>query len=377
MSFTTVVVVGVGLIGGSFAAALKRLDPAPRVLGVDTQPEALAWAVAHGILDGGALPDSPDAAEWLGPNGGDLVVLATPAAQVVEWIERLGASGFDGVVTDVASTKAAIIRAAEEHLAGRARFIGGHPMAGSERSGVEAADAALFHGAYYVLTPTPGTDLATYRELHALVSALGCRVVSVSPEAHDEAVAVVSHVPHVAASALVEVAVARAGVDGELLRLAAGGFKDTTRVAAGSPELWTGICMDNAAAIATGVDDLRDALGEFVEMVRQGDANGVHAWLERAADVRRSLPAQWVPATSLLTEVSVPMVDRPGVIAEITTAASRAGCNIEAIEIDHLSESSARLVLVLTDEGDMGRFLDEVRSAGHAPQIRPLDDVGK
>ncbi|HET6498475.1 MAG TPA: prephenate dehydrogenase/arogenate dehydrogenase family protein [Coriobacteriia bacterium] len=377
MSFSTVVVVGVGLIGGSFAAALKRLEPAPRVYGIDTEPAALDWAVAHGILDAGAVPGTSGASEWLGPHGGELVVLATPAARVVEWIEHLGRSGFGGVVTDVASTKTGIIRAAERHLSGSARFVGGHPMAGSERSGVEAADAALFQGAYYVLTPTPETDLAAYREVHALVSALGCRVVSVAPEEHDEAVAVVSHVPHVAASALVSVAVARAGNDGELLRLAAGGFKDTTRVAAGSPELWTGICMDNAAAVSDGVDELRRTLGDFVTMLRHGDANAVQSWLARAADVRRSLPAQWVPATTALTEVSVPMVDRPGVIAQITTAASRAGCNIEAIEIEHLSESSARLVMVLTDEGDIARFIDEVRAAGHAPQVRPLDAVGE
>ena len=369
-------VVGVGLIGGSFAAALKRLEPAPRVFGIDTDAGALEWAIAHGILDSGALPDASDSSEWLGPQGVGLVVLATPAAQVVEWIERLGGSGYSGVVTDVASTKTAVIEAAERHLTGGARFVGGHPMAGSELSGVEAADGALFQGVYYVLTPTPDTDLGAYRKVHALVSGLGSRVISVSPREHDEAVAVVSHVPHVAASALVGVAVARAGKDGELLRLAAGGFKDTTRVAAGSPELWTGICMDNATAVAGGVDELRRALGEFAAMLRHGDSNGVHAWLARAADVRRSLPAQWVPATSALTEVSVPMVDRPGVIAEITTAASRAGCNIEAIEIEHLSESSARLVIVLTDEGDVVRFIDEVRAAGHAPQIRPLDDLG-
>jgi len=377
MRFGSVAVVGVGLIGGSFAAAVKRLEPALQVVGIDTDPRGLEWALSHSLIDAASLPDGLGAQEWLGPEGVDLVVLATPAARVVEWLERLGVLGFGGVVTDVASTKSAVIAAAEQHLGDRASFVGGHPMAGSERSGVEAADADLFRGSYYVLTPTPSTDVDAYRRVHALVSEFGCRVISVDAGSHDEAVAIVSHVPHVAASALVELAAGHAGQDGELLRLAAGGFKDTTRVAAGSPDLWTGICMDNADAVAGGVEELRDVLGEFAGMLRAGDSAGLREWLARAAEVRRSLPAQWVPATSRLTEVVVPVLDRPGVVAEVTTAASRAGCNIEAIEIDHVSEASAHLVIVMTDEGDIERFVGDLRAAGYAPQARPLEARGE
>jgi len=373
MHFGSVAIVGVGLIGGSFAAALKALDASVRVVGVDTDAHALEWARSEGLIDAGCSPGEPSVSEWLGPDGVDLVVLATPARRVVEWIERLGALGYRGVVTDVASTKTAVIEAAERHLGPSAYFVGGHPMAGSERSGVKAADPDLFRGAYYVLTPTRTTDADAYRRVHRLVSAFGSRVVSVDAAAHDEAVAIVSHVPHVAASALVDLAAAHAGEDGELLRLAAGGFKDTTRVAAGSPDLWTGICLDNAGAVASGIEELRAVLGDFVRMLQVRDADGLRQWLARAADVRRSLPAQWVPATSHLTEVVVPVVDRPGAVAEVTTAASRAGCNIEAIEIDHVSESSADLVMVMTDEGDIERFLGDLRSAGYSPQARPLE----
>lgn len=373
MRFRSVAVVGVGLVGGSFAAAVKTLPDRPRVVGIDTDVAGLQWALDNGIVDAGSLPNGLGAQEWLGPDGVDLVVLATPAARVVEWIELLGTMGYRGVVTDVASTKSAVIAAAEQHLGPQAAFVGGHPMAGSERSGVEAADSELFRGAYYVLTPTESTDLDAYRRVHALVSEFGCRVISVDATAHDDAVAIISHVPHVAASALVELAAEHAGREGELLRLAAGGFKDTTRVAAGSPELWTGICLDNADAVAGGVEELQSVLGRFAAMLRAGDADGLRRWLARAADVRRSLPAQWVPATSKLTEVIVPVLDRPGVVAEVTTAASRAGCNIEGIEIDHVSEASAHLVIVLTDEGDMARFISDLHAAGYAPQVRPLE----
>ncbi|MDY0087451.1 MAG: prephenate dehydrogenase/arogenate dehydrogenase family protein [Coriobacteriia bacterium] len=373
MRLSSVAIIGVGLIGGSFAAALKGLEHPPRVWGIDTDADSLAWAVKNGLLDDAASPGSEMAARWLGPEGADLVVLAAPAARIVEWMERLGTLGYRGTVTDVASTKSAVIEAAEKCLGEKAAFVGGHPMAGSERSGVHAADADLFRGAYYVLTPTPTTDVDAYRRVHALVSEFGSRVLSVDATAHDQAVAIVSHVPHVAASALVELAAAHAGDGGDLLRLAAGGFKDTTRVAAGSADLWTGICLDNSEAVASGVDELRDVLTEFVNMLRAQDRAGLRAWLARAAEVRRSLPAQWVPATSQLTEITVPVLDRPGVIAEVTTAASRSGCNIEAIEIDHMSEASANLIVVMTDEGDIARFVADLRDAGYAPLARPLE----
>lgn len=375
MSFKRICVIGVGLIGGSFAAACRALDDAPEVLGIDVVREDLDWAVEHGVLDAGATPDDALAAEWLGPNGADLVVIATPARAAEGWLERIGAAGFTGLVTDVASTKGGVVRAARKHLVPPARFIGGHPMAGSERSGVQAAKTELFKGAYWILTPGADVDADAYRQLHALVSALGARVISVDPRSHDEAVAIVSHVPHVAASALVDVAAAHTGEGRELLRLAAGGFKDTTRIAAGSADLWTGICLDNADALAMGLRELRGVLGEFEAMVRGRDAESIRRWLAAAAEVRKSLPAQWVPATAQLTELKVPMVDRPGVVAEVTAAVSRAGCNIEGIDIDHRSEDTALLVLVLTDEGDFDLLARDLEEAGYEPRLEPLDSA--
>lgn len=160
------------------------------------------------------------------------------------------------------------------------------------------------------------------------------------------------------------------------MRLAAGGFKDTTRIAAGSADLWTGICLDNADALAEGLLELRDRLGGFESLVRTRDAAAIREWLERAAVVRRSLPAQWVPATTQLSEVAVPMLDRPGQVAEITAAATRAGCNIEGIDIDHQSEDTAVLVLVLTDEGDFSALMADLQSRGYDPRLRPLEDSG-
>lgn len=371
--FERIAIIGVGLIGGSIAASCRRLDDPPWVCGIDTDADTVQRAHELGIVDAAYLPDDPAVGALIGPGGCDLVVIATPASMATEWLRRLGTSGFDGVITDVASTKTGVVAAARTNLQDASRFVGGHPMAGSERSGVEAARAGLFDGAYWLLTPAADTDPDAYRRVHAFVSALGARVISVEPRRHDEAVAVVSHVPHVAAAALCDVAQAHAGEHRELLRLAAGGFKDTTRIAAGSPDLWTGICLDNADALAAGLRELRLALGEFEAMVRARDREAIREWLARAAEVRRSLPAQWVPSTARLTELVVPIVDRPGVVAEVTGAVSRAGCNIEGIDIDHETEDRALLVLVLTDEGDIGRLAEELAELGYEARFTPLE----
>ena len=376
-SVERIAVIGVGLIGGSFARALKELADPPVVLGIDTDAEALAWALEDGVVDEVSLPDGDPALEWLAPGGADVVVVATPASFTVRWLSTLGAAGFDGIVTDVSSTKSAVLAAAKSLLARPTKFVGGHPMAGSERSGVTASRADLFAGAYWLLTPGEDTDPHAYRTVHALVSAIGARVISVDAESHDEAVAIVSHVPHVAAAALVDLAAVHAGEGGELLRLAAGGFKDTTRIAAGSPELWTGICLDNADAVAAGLSELREVLREFEVRVRSRDSAAITAWLAGAAEVRRSLPAQWVPSTAALIELVVPMGDRPGVVAEITGAVSRSRCNIEGIDIDHETEDRALLVMVLTDEGDLQRLSDELTALGYEPRFTPLSETGE
>lgn len=374
-SFKSICVIGVGLMGGSFAAACRSLDPTPIVYGVDTDSRAIVDALELGVIEHGAVADSSEAERWMTADEIELVVLATPAHDVESWLERLGALGYSGLVTDVASTKGGVMRTARKHLGSAANFIGGHPMVGSERSGVAAARGTLFDGTYWLLTPGAETDPDAYGRLHALITSVGARVITVEPKAHDEAVAIISHVPHVAAAALCDVAAAHAGRSGELLRLAAGGFKDTTRIAAGSPELWTGILLDNAEAVSAGLRELRLALGEFEAMVRGGDDEAVRRWLGAAASVRRSLPSQWVPATTKLTELVVPMPDRPGMVAEVTGAVSRAGCNIEGIDIDHETESRALLVMVLTDEGDLAALREDLIDRGYEPRFKALAEA--
>lgn len=373
LEIRTVTVVGVGLIGGSLAAACKALDDAPELRGIDVDADSLERAAATGALDAWALANDARAGEWLSGQGSDLVVVATPARAARSWFTRMAEGGFSGIVTDTASTKAGITRVAAETLHDATRYVPGHPMAGSEACGFSAARADLFQGAYWILCPDDETDNEAFLALHALFSAIGARIISIDRAEHDSAVAIVSHVPHMVASALVELAGAHAGKRRELLRLAAGGFKDTTRIAAGSPALWCGIAMDNREALAAGLHELGEILRRFETAVRDEDAEALTRLLAESADLRRSLPAQWVPVSAKLTQLRIPMGNRPGIVAEVCGIAGHAGCNIQSIEIDHINEATAVLELILTDEGDIGQLGGKLIEGGFDFSVRNLE----
>ncbi len=156
------------------------------------------------------------------------------------------------------------------------------------------------------------------------------------------------------------------------MRLAAGGFKDTTRIAAGSPKLWCGIAFDNAQALVEGLAEMTGIIGSFATALEKGDRAAFTELLASAAEARRALPAAWIPSTEKLLEVRVPMVNRAGVVAEVTTIASSVGCNIQSIDIDHISEGNAVLSLVLTDEGDIGQLSAQLINAGFSVSFSPL-----
>ena len=370
-AFPSICVVGLGLIGASLAGAVKRAWPATRVLGVDTDPGTCEEAVARGWADEACGPEDPAFRAFVeGPC--DLVVVATPVGAVDDYFRKLGEWGYGGVITDVVSTKARILKAAAEHLPHPENYVPGHPMAGSERSGIAGARDDLFEGSNWILCPDEATSPEHFQQLHELVCGIDARVVSLRREDHDAAVAVVSHVPHMVASALVQLACRHADDTQAIMRLAAGGFKDTTRIAAGSPKLWCGIAFDNAEALGRGLAEMADIVGSFAEALKAGDRAAFTELLSSAAEARRALPAAWVPSTEKLLEVRIPMVNRTGVVAEVTTIASSVGCNIQSIDIDHISEGNAVLSLVLTDEGDVGQLSAQLINAGFSVSFRPL-----
>ncbi len=369
--FERIAVVGFGLVGASFAAAVRSVHPDTEVLAVDVDARTLEEAVRRGWAAEGVLPDDP-AFERFVRDGCDLVVLAAPVDVVEGHFERLAAWDYRGIVTDTASTKARIAEAAARILPHPENFVPGHPMAGSEKNGIDGARPDLFKGAHWILCPDADTPAEHFPRLHELVTSLGARVIALPREDHDAAVAVVSHVPHLMASSLMQLASRHADDQQALMRLAAGGFKDSTRIAAGSPELWCGIAFDNREALGAGLAEIQGIIASFADALSAGDRARMTALLAEAAEARRALPAAWVPSTERLLEVRIPMEDRPGVVAEVTTVTSSVGCNIQSIEIDHVTEDSAVLSLVLTDEGDIGQLSAQLINAGFSVSFSPL-----
>ena len=333
-------IVGTGLIGGSLGLALRARGWF--VTGSDSNEERSTRALQIGALD--AVGDDPDAT---------ITFIATPVGVTVRQAARmLELSTGGGVVTDVAGVKAAVSGALDHP-----RFVGGHPMAGSEQVGLDGADPNLFVGAAWVLTPTSSTAASTYATVRQVVGSLGAEVVSLSPEQHDTLVAVVSHVPHLTAATLMNLADAGADKHAALLRLAAGGFRDMTRVAAGHPGIWPDVCAANSQAIVATLDELVGELSAMRDRVASGDREWLLQVLERAALARRSLPTAAV-RPERLSELRIPVPDRPGVLAEITTLAGTLGVNISDLEIAHSAEGE-RGVLVLVVAADDASTLQE------------------
>jgi len=311
-----VALVGVGLIGGSIGlAARERLDAS--VTGYDTDGGAVETARERGVIDraastlAGAVSDA------------EAVFVAVPVGMLPDAVRAvLAAAPRDCVVTDVGSTKRAIVAAVND-----SRFVGGHPLAGAETSGVEHARSDLFDGATWYLTPTSSTSGILYERLHRLLHGLGARPVAIEPEVHDTVLATVSHLPHVLANVLVSQAARTLAAGGERLPATGPSFRDATRVAGAPSAIWTDIYVSNRDAIAARIDDTIARLTDVRDALRDADAARIAGWNDGAAeDRRRLLEAQLAGGPLFELRASVP--NRPGVVAELALELGRAGVNI-------------------------------------------------
>jgi len=352
-------VIGTGLIGGSVGMALRAAGW--HVTGSDAARGVAARGVALGALDA----EGED-------RGADLVVVATPvhaAAAIIRDVLAPGGWNPDAVVTDVGSVKAPLVAAVD-----RPRFVGGHPMAGSEQVGIEGASAELFVGATWVLTPTPTTDPGAYARVRAVLAGFGADVIALDPVEHDSLVAVVSHVPHLTAATLMALASELGEEHGTLLQLAAGGFRDMTRIAAGQPTIWPGICDDNAEAIVATLDLLIDSLVAMRRRVAERDHDSLLEVLQRAATARRAM-SERAPRPEELVEVRVPVLDRPGTFAEIALLATELGLNIFDVEIAHSVEGDRGVLVVVIDAAGASRFTEALTAKGHRSNTSPVGTV--
>jgi len=291
-----VTVIGVGLLGGSAALAIKAYDPGVRVAGVGRRQSSLDAALGVGAIDTAHL----DAAEATGRS--DLVILATPVGAFEQYLRaiapvlRKGPKHSGALVTDVGSTKSETVRLAERILGRGGAFVGSHPMAGSEQKGVSFARADLFAGATCIITPTHHTPASATNRIEAFWKMLGMRTVRMSPAAHDRAVARVSHLPHVLAGLLMLLP-GKADLD-----VSATGFRDATRLAGGDPEMWRDILLTNRKAVLSALDAFATDLVELRELVNRGDGPAIEKFLSAAKKRRDSTIARVIVDRRLAAE---------------------------------------------------------------------------
>ena len=355
-----VAVIGTGLMGASVALAARARGD--EVVGWDPDPDALAAAVARGAVD---AADSLDAA--LADT--QLAVVATPIAQLEATVAAVLAAAGDATVTDVGSTKASVVGAA----AGSSRFVGGHPICGSETRGAENASAGIFEGATWFLTPVAHTDPDAHRLVHGFVADAGATPVAIDPDAHDRLVALTSHVPHVLANVVANQTGASRVEGHEPLTHAGGSLRDMTRIAGANPRIWVDIFLDNAERIRGELAEHRRRIEQVEAALAQGDAGFLARWIGEASSNRRRMLEREYPDPGALHRLRVHVPDRPGVLAGITQALGAERINIEDFELRHESpERGGVLTVLIGGEEQATRAAALLESQGYAVDVSPV-----
>jgi prephenate dehydrogenase len=244
-------------------------------------------------------------------------------------------------------------------------------MAGSELDGLDGADGDLFNGAVWVLTPVEHSDDTTFATVTNVVSSLGAEVVALTPERHDQVVAIVSHVPHLTAATLMGLASERSHEHASLLRLAAGGFRDMTRVASGQPTIWLDICSENRPAIVGELDRLIEGLTEVRQIIDSENLAALEGRLDHARHARANLPSRAVHPEEL-AEVRIPIPDRAGAAAEVFTLAAELSVNVVSFEVVHVAESNRGVAVVLVDRALGELFRGGLIARGFRPAVQVL-----
>ncbi len=347
--FDTVVIVGVGLIGGSIGLGLRGRFLARKVIGMDQNPQTLETALRLGVIDEARL----EMGDWLAD--ADLIILATPVGRLVKTVEQLILfTGPQTVFTDVGSVKKPISDALQHLL----NYVPGHPMAGSEKAGVEHADPELLKNAVWVLTPTANTPLPILSKVRRLVEQLGAMPVVMPPDAHDQLVATVSHLPYLTALALSHM-VAR---DERLGLLAAGGFRDLTRVASGNPRMSRDMVIHNKHALREAISRFRIQL-EHLEVLLDNPEELLEA-AEEGKRTRDSIPVVRRSLLPALHDLYVAVPDRPGMLGKVTQVVGEAGANIKDIEVLAIRDQGASVRLGLENKDDLDRARVALESEG-------------
>jgi len=358
-------IVGTGLIGTSVGLAAHRVG-GWTIAGWDPDPAALSVAEERGAIDRAASSVEDAVAD------AQLALVAAPVAHLGAQVAAvLDASPDECTVTDVGSTKQAVVDAA----AGSPRFVGGHPMAGSEAEGPAHARAELFEGATWFLTPSARTDADRYRALHGFVSALGAIPVAVDAQSHDRLLALTSHLPHALANLLLNQVGANRVEGYEPLASAGGSLRDMTRIAGANPRIWLDIFLENADALRSALAEHRRRVEQLEAALDAGDAGFLARWIGEAATLRRRLLTASYAGEGEPHRLLVRIPDRPGIFAAVTQALGAAAINIEDFAFRHDSpERGGMLTLVVTGAEHARRGAELLESQGYSVDVAPLDE---
>ena len=358
----SIAIVGTGLIGASVGLAARRAG-ASRVSGWDPDADVLEVAAGRDAIEPArSLDDAVGAAE--------LVVVAAPVAVLPMTVrDVLDRAPAGCAVSDVGSTKATVCAAAS----GDGRFIGGHPICGAETRGPERANAELFDGATWFLTPTAATGPDRLRTLHSFVSALGARPVAIDPTTHDRLVGVTSHLPHALANVLLNQAGA-SRIDGhDPLHAAGGSLRDMSRIAGANPRIWVDIFLDNRDALGAALAEHRRRIEELEAALANRDAGYLARWIAEAGGNRRRLLGTAYEDVGALQQLRVHVPDRPGVLAEIFQALGAERINVEDFEMEHLStERGGVLTVLVAGEEEAARAASLLESQGYSAIVAPV-----
>ncbi|MCM3713584.1 prephenate dehydrogenase [Halalkalibacter oceani] len=324
----TVFIVGLGLIGGSIALAIRK-EHDVHIRGFDISQQQVKMALSLQVIDEVA----PSLEE--GVKNADLIIFATPVMKTEELIQELAGYSLKAgaIITDVGSTKKRIVTQADCLTEKGVTFIGGHPMAGSHKSGVEAARAHLFENAFYILTPAEGTDLRQIIQLQNWLKGTKATFIELTAEQHDRLAGAISHFPHIVAASLVHQVAKMDGDEPLVSRLAAGGFRDITRIASASPAMWRDILLHNKESLLELLSSWTTEMNEVRAMIETENADDIFAYFEQAKAFRDGLPAREKGAIPSFYDLFVDVPDHPGVISDVTSILAQHEISITNIRI--------------------------------------------
>lgn len=326
--FQEIVIIGMGLIGGSLALALKKSGYAGKIIGCDVSRATLVEAKGMGIIDA-YYENLKEAVKNV-----DLIIMAVPVGYYAEIFQEIASCISPRVIiTDVGSVKGYVETVVDKYLPREVQFLGGHPMAGSEKGGIKAASPSLYENAYYFLTPNEYTQKETIEKLQQLVKAIGAYPVIIKAKEHDKIVAQISHIPHLTAVMLANLLEKNNGTS--YLPFVGGGFRDSTRIAAGNPHMWQDIFFLNRDEVLVGIEALEEMLQDFKRELQEEGKQEILNTLKKAKEIRDRIPhagRDYIPPTY---DLIIDVEDRPGMLGELTQIIGGNKINIKEIEILH------------------------------------------